>query len=532
MAYKQWSVASSIGRICFIVVALLGTACSSVELSKPASETQERVVTLLFTNDLESAYDPIAAYWRDDIEFIGGVAQLATLIENIRATEPNVFLFDAGDIFTGTLSKLTLGELPLELMISMHYDAMTIGNHEFEYGWETFATQKNRVPFPVLGANIFYKDTDHPYAQPYAIVERNGIRIGVIGIFGQDAATALIPSHIAGLEVREPAPIVAGYVAQLRDSVDLIVLLTHQGKTAPMQTDDEGRPDVKRDIDVDIALAGSVPGIDVLLGGHADAGTETPVVQPDTGTLIMQTYGQGQHLGYLQLTLGENDAGITASEGRLIVVESDKLPAEPTVAQKLQKYRSKHADIYKVIGRTTERLSREYNRESDLGNLFADILREHASADIGLMQSGALRRDIPEGDVSLINVLDAFPFTDFIAVAELSGRVLRKVLEQGLTLERGILQVSGLTVTYDPTKAPGERILEVFVGEERLVPDGTYRIATLDILAQGGDSYRQFLEADSVQFLDDDFADVLTAYFETSSPIRRPTRGRLVPISE
>jgi len=198
-----------------------------------------RTVTLLFTNDFESAYDPTEAFWRDDMSRIGGGSQLAYFIDSMRSQASNPFLFDAGDIFTGTLAKLTLGELPFELMITMDYDAMAIGNHEFEYGWEEFASQKNRVSFPVLGANLFYKGTEIPYAQPYAILERNGIRIGVIGILGQDAATALIPSNIAGIEVKDPKAVVKQAVDILRPEVDLIVLLTHQGKTAPMQTDDE-----------------------------------------------------------------------------------------------------------------------------------------------------------------------------------------------------------------------------------------------------------------------------------------------------
>jgi len=267
-----------------------------VSCTKPAEEREQvsgsDTLTILFTNDFESAFDPTEAFWRDDLEYIGGISHLASLIDSLRHHQPNPFLFDAGDIFTGTLSKLTLGELPLELMITMQYDAMAIGNHEFEYGWEEFARQKSRVPFPVLGANLFYKGTNIPYAQPYCIVERHGIQLGVIGILGQDAATALIPSHIAGVEVMDPKEIVPVYVEMLTGKVDLVILLTHQGKTAPMQTNDED-PAVKRDIQADIDLAGAVPGIDILLGGHADAGTEEPVVHPETGTLIMQNLWPG-----------------------------------------------------------------------------------------------------------------------------------------------------------------------------------------------------------------------------------------------
>ncbi|MDH4073048.1 MAG: metallophosphatase, partial [Gammaproteobacteria bacterium] len=344
-------------------------------LLSAAAGAETRPVTLLFTNDFESAFDPTEAYWREDIEYIGGIAHLATLIEQYRDSEETTFLFDAGDIFTGTLSKLTKGELPFELMITLDYDAMSIGNHEFEYGWLEFAAQKNRASFPVLGANLYYKGTDHPYAQPWAIVERNGIRIGVIGILGRDAATALIPSNIAGVDVRDPAPIVTELVRMLRPDVDLVVLLTHQGETAPMQTDDEGRPEVRRDIDADIALAGVVAGIDVLLGGHADAGTREPVVHPETGTIIMQTFGQGQHLGVLRLDVDVDGGGVENFDGRLVTVDSNALAPHRLVQEKIDRYRSRFREYYEPIATTESGITRRYDTESDLGNLFADILR-------------------------------------------------------------------------------------------------------------------------------------------------------------
>ncbi|MFC1850821.1 bifunctional metallophosphatase/5'-nucleotidase [candidate division CSSED10-310 bacterium] len=485
-------------------------------------------VTLLFTNDIESAYDPTPAYWRDDMKHIGGVAQLATLIDTMRQHEPNVFLFDAGDIFTGTLSKLTQGELPFELMITMQYDAMAIGNHEFEYGWENFARQKHRVPFPVLSANMFYKETDILYAQPYTIIERSGIRIGVIGIMGQDAATALIPAHIAGLEVRDPVAAANKYVRLLRPDVDLIVLLTHQGKTAPMQTDDEN-PDVKRDINADIDLAGAVPGIDVLFGGHADAGTEKPVVHPDSGTVIMQTYGQAFYLGFLQLKVDLEKNEILDFEGRLIPVDSEKLVPHSMVAKKLSDYRARFPDIYKVVGQTAERLNRRYNAESDIGNLFADILRHGTNAQIGLINSGAIRRDLPRGKLTRRDLLDAFPFTDRVVTLDIKGVDLLAALEQSLTLERGMLQVSGLTINYDLKQSRGSRVLSVLVGDEPLIESSYYRVATIEIVAQGGDLYKQFLKGTIINKKGPVFSELIEKYTASKSMITTPQRGRLLP---
>ncbi len=506
----------------------LAFALQLLVLMASAADLDTRTVTLLFTNDLESAYDPTPAFWRDDMDNIGGIAQLATLIEQKRSTEANVFLFDSGDIFTGTLARLTRGEVSFELMMTMAYDAMAVGNHEFEYGWQAFAEQKDRAPFPVLAANLFYKGTDHPYAQPYAIIERGDVRIGVVGILGQDAATALIPAHIEGVDVRDPATVIAPIIRQLKPEVDLVVLLTHQGKTAPMQTDDEGRPDVQRDIDVDIALAGKVPGIDVLFGGHADAGTRAPVVHPDTGTLIMQTYGQGQHLGFLQLRLEQGSAKIVSFEGRLIEVNSDTLVPDARVAAKLAAYRKRFPEIYARAGFSQVRLNRQYNLESDLGNLFADIARDQAGAQVGLIPSGALRKDIPAGMVRRVDLLDAFPFTDQLVVMEMSGAVLQKVVEQGLSLQRGILQVSGLQVTYDLQKPIHQRSTGIQVNGEPLSAEAIYRVATLEILAAGGDAYVQAREGHILSASEQPFSEMLERYFQ-ANVIVMPERGRLLP---
>jgi 2',3'-cyclic-nucleotide 2'-phosphodiesterase (5'-nucleotidase family) len=512
-----------------LVISLIVISWSSATGAETPSEPKRtETVTLLFTNDLESTYDPVLAFWREDMEHIGGIAQLATLIDEFRGSEPNVFLFDAGDIFTGTLAKLTQGEVSFELMNTMGYDAMAIGNHEFEYGWRVLARQKHRVPFPVLGANLFYKNTDIHFAQPYSIIERNGIRVGVIGILGQDAATALNPPNIAGLEVRDPKSIVPEYVKLLRPDVDLIVLLTHQGKTAPMQTDDEAHPEIKRDIAADIALAGVIEGIDVLLGGHADAGTEKPVIQPETGTLIMQTYGQGFHLGFLQLEVDVDKDRVLAYEGRLVPVDSDRLEPHARVADKLALYRNRQGEIYEVVGYAAERLSRRYNAESDLGNLFADIHREESGAQIGLYPSGGIRRDIPAGEVTVQDLLDAWPFIDEVVTVKLSGAKLLEVLEHGLSLERGIMQVSGITVRYDLKRPVGSRVLGVEVGGKTLRKSSNYSVATGRFLVNGGDMYTGFLDSEVIS-VGRDFAEALIEYFKSHDVVAIPERGRLLP---
>ena len=510
-----------------IPLLVIAATCHAAEES-PASD--ERIVTLLFTNDVESAYDPIPAHWLDDIDMIGGIAEMTTLIERLRSSEPNVFLFDSGDIFTGALAKLTEGELAFELMITMGYDAMAIGNHEFEYGVEIFEWQKNRAPFPVLGANFFYKNTDHPYSQPHAIIERDGIRIGVIGIMGQDAATAIIPSYIAPLDVTVPAGAVQKSVDELRDQVDLIVLLTHQGKTAPMQTDAESDPRLQRDIDADIALAGAVEGIDVLLAGHADAGTPEAVVHPTTGTLIMQTYGQATHLGFLQLTL-DDQGDISSYDGKLIPVESSQLEPDPRIVAKLKQYRQTHMGIFTVIGETEAPLIRRYIEESDIGNLFADIFVEATGADIGFVHGGSLRKDLPQGEIRLVDILDSYPFVDSVIVKEMNGSQIRRALEQSLTFERGMLQLSGLEMTYDLARPKYRRIVTLTHQGRPVIDNEMYTIAAPGFLTEGGDLYDSFPESDVIRDVGK-VSDVIIAYFRKYESIDTPQRGRQWPTSE
>jgi len=503
----------------FAAVALGALALS------PGSPPEPKVVTLLFTNDVESAYEPTPAFWLSDLQTIGGIAEMTTLIRNLRNAEPNTFLFDSGDIFTGALAKLTEGELAFELMISMGYDAMAIGNHEFEYGAEIFAREKNRAPFPVLGANLFYRGTSHPFAQPHAVVERNGVRIGVIGIMGQDAATAIIPSFIAPLDVTDPAEAVRRSVNELRDDVDLIVLLTHQGKTAPMQTDAEVDPRLQRDIDADIRLAGAVEGIDVLLAGHADAGTPTPVVHEKTGTLIMQTYGQATYLGYLRLTLDGETGKIASYEGKLIPVDSARLAPDPAIQAKLEKYRSLHPELRRKVGRTEARMNRRYVDESDVGNLFADVLVDASLADAAFIHSGSLRKDLPEGDIALVDILDVYPFVDDIVVMRMTGEQIRRVLEQSLTLERGLLQVSGIEIVFDLSKPERQRLVSMRRKRSLIEPADELEIAVSGFLAEGGDLYDAFPEAKRLRTLGK-VSDAVVGYFRSRDVVKVPPRGR------
>ncbi len=484
-------------------------------------------MTILYTNDFHSAFDPIPAYWLPGTPRLGGAAHLAGLVRQIRRREPTTFLFDSGDMFTGMLSNLTRGEALMEMMMSMGYDAMAIGNHEFDYGSENFTRQMHRVPFPVLAANVFYKGTRRYYSRPYALIERNGFRVAVIGIIGEDARSVALPSGITELDFTDPVPEVRGAVKELRTHADLVVVLAHQGKTGPQQTDAEARPEVQRDFDEDIRLCGEVEGIDVFIGGHAHRGIETPFVHPKTRTLIVQTYGYGTRLGILKLTL--RGGRVVAHRGELLPVWSDRIAPDRAVAAKLAGYKRQTAsEIGVVVGRSKVRLVRDYNRESPLGSFVADVMREKGGADVAFENAGGLRADLPSGPVTNGNVLDALPFVNTLVTCEMSGDQIRAVLEQGLTLERGLVQVSGITASYDLGRPVGQRLVAASVGGRPLEPARLYRVATNSFLAQGGDLYATFLtvkQTDTGKAL----SEVLIEFFRSRGEVAAPPAGRLLP---
>ena len=154
----------------FTTAVLIVLVSLSVVDAARAADPASRDVTILYTTDFHSAFDPIPAYWLPGSPKLGGAAQLATMVKDVRRREETVFLFDAGDMFTGMLSNQTRGEALMEMMLSMGYDAMAIGNHEFDYGAENFTRQMHRVPFPVLAANVFYKGTTRYYSRPYTLL--------------------------------------------------------------------------------------------------------------------------------------------------------------------------------------------------------------------------------------------------------------------------------------------------------------------------------------------------------------------------
>ncbi|MEH6532735.1 MAG: bifunctional UDP-sugar hydrolase/5'-nucleotidase [Photobacterium frigidiphilum] len=489
-------------------------------------------VTLLHTNDIESVYEPVDAFWNDDITHIGGIPYLATLIKQQRAEAGTSFLLDSGDIYTGSLSKKTKGKLPFDLYSAMGYDAITLGNHEFEYGWQSLKETMPRARFPVLNANIYYEGTDIPFTQPYTILERDGVKIGVIGAMGVDAFyNTMWKGNREGLTIKDPTQEVQKWVDKIRPEVDMVVVLTHQNKTAPMQTDKEADDEVQRGFDEDYAMAGKLKGVDVIFGGHSDHGLWQPVIHPDTGTVIGLTFGQGKYLGYTKFEIDTDKHTAKLLEGKLIPVESDKLARDEKTSQVIEDARDAYPALEKQIATLDKTAYRRYYRESNVGNLVTDLMRNNANSDVAMLSSGSIRVDLNAGPVTVENVMNLFPFTDKLDVVELNGEQLKELMEYSYTLPYGLAQFSGVEATYDSTKPEGKRLLTLAIAGQPVKANSMYSVATYSFAATGGDGYTVFSKG-KILSKGESVTQVLLDEFAKNKTLSVPSLGRQIDVSK
>lgn len=507
-------------KLSFLFVLFLNLASFAAE---------PRRVTILYSNDFHAAVAPMQATWLVDKPMIGGARAFAGWVEEMRRSQPNTFLFDSGDLYTGqAISSLSQGQALVEIWKAIGFDAVCLGNHEFDYGIKGASAYVEGEPFPVLSANLFYRSNGQPFAKPYAIVERNGVRIGVIGVFGVDAVPSTGPAIWKTLEARDPVPILRDLVPTLRKKVDLIVVLAHQGETGPMQSDAEAHPEVQRDFEADKALVAAVPGIDVFVGGHAHRGIEVPWVSPSTGAIVVQTYGRGTTLGVLHLALDDHGK-VTRHDGSLVRVMPDVFPTPARVEEVVKAWEEKTDLAGKErISSTRVAMVRNYNGESDLGNLITDAMLWKSGTQIAFENAGGIRADLKAGEVTRYDLISVLPFINTLTTIKLTGKQVKEILEQSLTLKVGMMQVGGISVTYDMSRPEYKRLVEAKLNNKLLRDEDTYLVATNSFVSGGGDHYSTFLDGKDLKDTEQNLVDVVVEYLRKSLVVNQPQSGRLI----
>ena len=453
-------------------------------------------VTLLLTNDLHANVQPYKLPFVDKDRAIGGFANISAYVKAQKKLSPATFYFDAGDYFTGPyISSLSKGRAVVDIMNTMGFDAASIGNHEFDHGWDNTLLQLSRARFPVLLGNAFYQDSQVPFwNQATTILEKNGVKIGVIGLHGRFAFyDTTCADKVVGIDMRDEAPYLQKYLDELRPKVDITVLLIHEG--VPGRQSSHGDKDVLRALDQDIQTARKVRGLDVLISGHAHVGTPQPIVVGRT--LVVSTDSGGINVGKLVLDLDAQTRTIKGSRFELKTMYADEWTPDPETQAVIQTWEAKVAvEAGRRIGRVDRELSRSYGESSPLGNLAADaLLAQVPGAQLALTNSGGIRADLQAGEVRMGDVLSAFPFTNEVVELTLTGRQLRALMEHSAGVTNGVLQVShGVELRYDSARPAGQRVKGLSLQGQPIQDERSYRVVTSSFLAEGGDGFAAFAQ--------------------------------------
>lgn len=442
-------------------------------LGAPA-QSREAALRLLYVNDFHGFAEPYQPL--GSTELLGGAAYLAGAVDRLRPERPTLLLA-AGDMIQGNnWANLFYGKSSIELMNAMGFDAMVVGNHEFDFGQKVLLERIKEAGFPVLGANV----QGLARLKPYVIKTIGGIRVAIIGVVTADTPVSTNPRNVAGLKFSPPEVVVARYLKELKGKADLMVVLSHLGYPE------------------DRALAQKVPGIDVIIGGHTHTKLEAPAVV--NHTIIGQAWEHAKALGALDLDL--KDGKIVKFAGHLEEIKPASGHADKEAQRIVAQYsRQVDALLDKVVGETEVDLDDEQvrTRETNLGDLVTDIMRAAAGADAALINGGTIRTSIHRGKIKAKDIYAALPFDNYLVAIRLTGRQLREALEHGVSglEERAgrFPQVSGLSFTYRRSAPVGSRVGEVWVQGQTLDPGKEYVVATNDFLAAGGDGYRAFGEA-------------------------------------
>lgn len=448
-------------------------------------------ITIFYTNDLHAHVNPYKDPAVSKERAVGGFANIAGVVKQEEKTNKDVFFFDAGDYFTGPyISTMTKGEAIIDIMNTMPYDAVSVGNHEFDHGVDNFKTQLSKANFPILLGNIFYTQTGKPvWNKPYMIVEKNGVKIGVIGVHGKFAFYDTVAAAMRqGIEAKDELPFIREGVKALKGNVDLIVLLIHEG--VPGRQSSYGAKDVQRLLQADIDTAQKVDGIDVLITGHAHVGTPEPIKV--NNTLIVSTDAYGIDMGKLVLDYNKKEKKIEGYKFNLITMYADTYKPDPTVQAKIDEWTKKLDKItQKVVGQTTDIFSRSYGESSPVGNLVNDAVKSGSPGSIAsFSNSGGFRADFPKGNLSLADLIGTFPFVNEIITMDVAGKDLKVMANHGANLTNGIIQVSkNVSIKYNSTNPVDHRIISFTIDGKPVQDDKYYNIAVDSFMAAGGDGY-------------------------------------------
>ena len=503
-------------------------------------------ITILHTNDHHGHF------WQNDHGEYGLGAQ-KTLVDSIRqevaAQGGSLLLLSGGDINTGVPeSDLQDAEPDFRGMNLVGYDAMAIGNHELDNPLSLLRQQEKWATSPLLSANIYQKSTQQRLFKPYALFDKQGIKIAVIGLTTDDTAKIGNPEYFTDIEFRVPAQEAKQVVEQLRkdEKPDVIIAATHMGHY------DDGNHGSNAPGDVEMARSLPAGYLDMIVGGHSqdpvcmasenhkqvDYVPGTPCA-PDrqNGTWIVQAHEWGKYVGradfqfrngelklvHYQLIPVNLKKKVEKADGTSErVFYTQQIAEDPSMMKLLTPFQEKgKAQLDVKIGSVNGKLEGDRSKvrfvQTNLSRVLLAAQMERAEADFAVMSGGGVRDSIEGGDITYKNVLKVQPFGNTLVYVEMKGSDVEKYLAvvANMKVDSGAYaQFANVSLTAD-----GQGVSNVKIKGEPLQADKTYRMATLNFNALGGDGYPKLDTLPSyvnTGFID---AEVLKQYIEKHSPL-------------
>ena len=492
-------------------------------------------LTILHTNDFHARFEPInrfdsgcGAEDNDAGKCFGGSARLQTAIETAKDRAPNWLLVDGGDQFQGTLFyTFYKGQLAAEMMNQMGYDAMTVGNHEFDDGPEVLKGFASSVDFPILmsNADISAEPLLAGAIQKSWVVQKGGESIGLIGLTPQDTDELASPGP--NVSFSDPIAAVQGEVDRLTAAgINKIVVLSHSGYA------------------VDQRVAEGTTGVDVIVGGHSNtylsnisdrAAGAYPTVVNDVQ--IVQAYAYGKFLGELNVVF-DDEGVVTSATGEPLLLDRFIAEDDGTKARIAEAAAPLEEIRQKVVAEAAEPIGgdREICRaqECSMGSLIADAMLDRVKdqgIEIAIQNGGGIRASIDAGPVTMGEVLTVLPFQNTLSTFQVTGATVVEALENGVSqVEEGagrFPQVAGLNYTFDPKAEAGSRISDVMVGGAAIEMDKVYGVVSNNYVRNGGDGYEMFEDADNAYDFGPDLADVTAEFLAAKGPFTPYTDGRI-----
>jgi 2',3'-cyclic-nucleotide 2'-phosphodiesterase (5'-nucleotidase family) len=489
----------------FLLLALVLAPTSAL-----AAKSGTVTVSVVSTNDIHGALEgSVQSFSHGDM--VGGLAWVNGYLNIVREENPGGVLYlDAGDAMQGTLiSNYFWGASTIDALNAMGLEAMAVGNHEFDWGQEVLQDRYDQADFPFLAANVFYAkkhgNPDHGHggrphwAKPYIIREVNGIEVGIIGLALPETPTIVNPLLVSDLIFTDPVQAVLDVLPEVeKEGATMIVVLAHIGGYYPAFA--EGIMDLACGLDAD--------EVDLIISGH----THSRIDDVMCGIPVVQAYSSGTafsrvdfevdtktgevvdyEMNYSPTTTYQTYYGSPAQYKRWDTGQWQTVVPDPEV-QAIVDYYAAEIEAVKneVIGSTTTAITRNYRYESAMGDWVTDVMAEAGAADFAFTNSGGLRADIDAGEITFGELFTMMPFDNTLVVVELTGDEVIDVLEEGITGDHGVIQVSGLQFTFNYDLPAGSRIIGDVIDLSTslpLEPTATYLVAVNDFMAAGGDEY-------------------------------------------